>query len=115
MIEMLGIPNCDTIRKARKFLEEQATEFHFRDLRKEELSKKEWQSLIDQDEEGTLVNTKSPNFKKSGYSKEDMSKKTNKLNLLLEKPTLMKRPTLLKDGKIYCIGFNEEIYKQLKR
>ncbi|MEC9283424.1 MAG: arsenate reductase family protein [Bdellovibrionota bacterium] len=115
MLVMLGIPNCDTVRKARQKLEELGLEFQFRDLRKEELSAKEWKNLISQDSEGKLINTKSPNFRKSGFSKEDMDKDKNKLALLLEKPTLMKRPNLLLNDEIYCIGYDEEKYEDLTK
>lgn len=112
---MIGIPNCDTVRKARQKLDELGLDFEFRDLRKAPLNTKEWKALIAQDEEGKLINTKSPNFRKSGFSKEDMEKDKNKLALLLEKPTLMKRPNLLLNDEIYCIGYVEEKYEDLAK
>ncbi|MAF92418.1 MAG: arsenate reductase family protein [Bdellovibrionota bacterium] len=115
MLVMLGIPNCDTVRKARQKLDKLGIEFKFRDLRKEELSEKEWKALIRQDKEGKLINTKSPNFRKSSYTKEDMESDKNKLDLLLEKPTLMKRPNLLLNDEIYCIGYDEEKYEKLAK
>ena len=111
MITMLGIPNCDTVRKARKFLREYQVEYEFRDLRKKPLSAANWQDLLGQDEENKLLNTKSSSFRQFGVKASELDQ-AKKLEMLQAKPTLMKRPTLLKDGQLFAIGFSEALYQQ---
>lgn len=108
---MLGIPNCDTVKKARVFLEENKIDYKFRNLKKEPLSKEEWKKLISQDKEDKLINTRGPSFRKTGLNKEDLTA-VNKLEILLENPSIMKRPTLLKVDKIQSIGFSVEEFSK---
>lgn len=105
-LAMLGIPNCDTIKKARKYLEEKGVDFHFRDLRKEPLSSDEWQALIDADNEGKLINSRSPTLRKMGISKADLADKGTCLKALTENPAVMKRPTMTQNGQLLCIGLD---------
>ena len=67
MICMYGIPNCDSIKKAKEHLKKRNVDFQFRDVRKEPLSDTEWKSLLKQDKDNLLVNAKSPNFRKNGF------------------------------------------------
>lgn len=110
-LTMLGIPNCNTVKKARDFLENNDIEYGFRDLKKEPLSKDEWEALIAQDKENKLINTRGPSFRKTGLSKEQLTEK-NKLKILLENSSVMKRPTILKSKKIQSIGFDEKEFEK---
>lgn len=113
MLKVYGIPNCSTVRKARNFLEDKGFEYEFRDIRKEELSKKEWEALAKADKESRLVNTKSPSFRKLEIPKEEVSTIKAKVDVLLQAPTCMKRPLLVKSNKILSYGFEEEVYRAL--
>ena len=115
MYVLLGIPNCDSVRKAKKYLEANNYNFKFRDIRTEPLSSTEWQRLVAQDADQQLVNWKSPNFKKLGLTREQLQSEKAVVQVLLQNPTLMKRPSLLRDGKICCIGWSETFYHQLPR
>ena len=112
MLEMLGIPNCDTVRKARKYLEEKEITYTFRDIRKEPLSAEEWRRLVDQDASNQLINTRSPSFRKTGVSKDELDA-ARKVDVLLEQPTSMKRPTLVRDDALVASGFQEAVYAGL--
>jgi len=108
-LEMLGIPNCNTIKKAKTYLEQKGVTYSFRDVRKNPLSQEEWASLVDQDVEGKLINTKSPSFRKAGVSKDDLNRES-KIEVLKNHPTAMKRPTMVKDGKLAISGFSESAF-----
>ena len=109
---MLGIPNCDTVAKARKFLEKKGKPFQFRDIRKQPLSADEWEQLVRQDTHERLVNTRSPSFRKTGALKSELTPE-KKVEILQLQPTAMKRPVLLDQGRIGAIGFDESNYAQL--
>lgn len=110
MLTMLGIPNCDTVKKARKFLDANNVPFIFRDIRKDPLDSKEWEALITGDTAGTLINTRSPSFRKTGYKAADMDTDARKLEVLQAQPTAMKRPAMVQDGALLGTGFSEEVF-----
>jgi len=107
---MLGIPNCDTIKKAKKFLEANRVDFQFRDLRKEPLAEEEWRGLAKGDEDDKLINTRSPSFRKTGLKPADLDE-DNKVKVLLAQPTAMKRPAMLVDGQLRTVGFSEDLFQ----
>lgn len=109
---LLGIPNCDTVKKARVFLQERDLPFTFRDLRKNPLSAEEWRALVEQDSAGTLINTRSPSFRKTGHPAKGLDAET-KVAVLLAQPTAMKRPALLRDQQLLAVGFDRDFYAQL--
>lgn len=105
-LTMLGIPNCDTIKKARKYLDEKGVAFYFRDLRKEPLANSEWQALIAADADGVLINSRSPTLRKMGIAKADLADKAVCLKALSDNPAVMKRPTMVQEGDLVCVGFD---------
>lgn len=112
-LELLGIPNCNTVKKARTFLEERDVAFNFRDLRKQPLDAAEWRAIVDQDQDGSLINTRGPSFRKTGVSKDQLGDPEIVTEMLLQTPTAMKRPAVLIDGKLWGVGFKEEQFQQL--
>jgi Spx/MgsR family transcriptional regulator len=108
---MYGIPNCDTVKKARTVLEKKKIDYDFIDFKKtaptvEDL--KRWEKSF-----GELpVNKKGPTFRKI---KDEYDKATPKeqLALLIENTSAIKRPILEKGSKIVCFGYDEDTYKNL--
>ena len=114
MLTMLGIPNCDTVRKARRWLEERDIAYRLRDVRKQPLSTDEWRNLLTQDREGKLLNTRGPSFRESGLTAAELTADT-RLQVLDEHPTAMKRPVMLAGDRLLGIGFSEELFSALER
>ena len=86
--------------------------YTFRDLRKEPLDADEWRPLIEGDQEGVLINTRSPTFRKTGYKAADLTNEI-RLEVLLSAPTAMKRPALVRDGALLSVGYNEAFFDSL--
>lgn len=107
--KMYGIPNCDTVKKARTFLEKNKINYDFIDFKKtapttEDI--KRWEKHF-----GELpANKKGPTFRKI---KEDFDSATpvKKIQLLIDNSSAIKRPILEKNSKVVCIGFDEKTYK----
>ncbi len=89
MWTVLGIPNCDSVRRTRNFLETEQKPFEFRDIRKNPLSEQEWRALIAEDKHNELVNTRGTTFRKSPVTKEDLNDPEVVVKLLMESPTVM--------------------------
>lgn len=111
MYTMYGIPNCDTVKKARKALESKGLDYEFFNFKKETPTStmiKRWETFF-----GDLpANKRGPTFRKI---KEDYEagKKSDKVKLLLENLSAIKRPILEKKGKVVAIGFDEDVYSSL--
>lgn len=109
--KMYGIPNCDTVKKARQALEKKKIAYDFVDFKKtpptiEDL--KRWEKVF-----GELpANKKGPTFRKIKEAFEAASPK-EQINLLLENTSAIKRPILENGSKVVCFGYDEEAYKNL--
>jgi Spx/MgsR family transcriptional regulator len=108
---LYGISNCDTVRKARKFLENQQVDFQFHDFRKDGLDVatiQNWLKTIDFSE---LLNKRSTTWK--NLSESDRQAIENQdLTLLAQNPTLIKRPVLVTENTL-LVGFNLERYQEV--
>ncbi|MBT8141451.1 MAG: Spx/MgsR family RNA polymerase-binding regulatory protein [Gammaproteobacteria bacterium] len=111
-IKLLGIKNCDTVRKARNWLKAHDIEFEFQDIRDEVLSKKEWTEIVKNADSDKIVNTRGTSWRKLSDTEKDTSSNAKIINLLSEHPTVMKRPLLI-SGKTYHIGFKPDEYEKL--
>ncbi|WP_251359430.1 arsenate reductase [Kangiella sp. TOML190] len=112
MVKIYGIPNCDTVRKAVKWLEAQAIEHEFIDYRKNPLAKAEiarWDKAIGWE---SLLNKRSTAWRPLEQSVKDTIDRESALQLMLDKVTLIKRPVLVKGDAIY-LGFKPEQYQEI--
>ena len=111
-MKLLGIKNCDTVRKARKWLDANNFEFDFIDIRDEPVSKPEWKKIVANTDSEILINKRGTSWRKLDDADKDISSATKVINLLVKNPTVMKRPLLI-DNDTYHIGFKPEQYTEL--
>ncbi|MCF6345362.1 MAG: arsenate reductase [Thiomicrorhabdus sp.] len=114
---LYGIPNCDTVRKARKFLEAHQLNYQFHDFKKEGLSLSLIQSWLTQHPIEKLVNKRSTTWKQLSDAQKTQLMSQENLSILTEYPTLIKRPVLQIENKTQqaiMIGFDEKSYQSLK-
>lgn len=111
MYKLFGIPNCDTVKKARTFLEKKGVDYEFVDFKKSAPSPqdiKRWEEKF-----GDLpVNTKGPTYRKNKEEYEALTP-AQKVKFLTTQTSMIKRPILEKNGKVLAFGFDEETYKSL--
>jgi len=112
-ISLYGIPNCDTVKKARTWLAEQDHDFTFHDFKKQGLERAtaaEWLTQIDWQ---TLVNRKGTTWRNlSDERKAAVTDNASALDLILETPSVVKRPVLDRGGK-FSVGFSDAMYQDL--
>lgn len=111
MIKLFGIPNCDTVKKARTFLEKKQVSFEFVDFKKykptnDDISR--WSEVFG----GLPVNTKGVTYKKHKEQFEGLSPK-EQVKFIQENTSMIKRPVLEKDGKVLAFGFDEDKFLTL--
>jgi len=111
MTTVYGIKNCDTVKKALKWLENNAVTFQFHDLRQDGIESADLKQWIDSVGWETLLNRRSTTWRQLGErDKNDID--TNKaISLMLDNPTLIKRPVITR-GKTVLVGFKETEYQK---
>jgi Spx/MgsR family transcriptional regulator len=105
-----GISNCDTVRKARRWLEQNEHAFAFHDFRRDGLDRALLQRWLDQLPIEQLVNRRGTSWRQLSEAQRD-ALLAGELSLILEQPTLIKRP-VLELGEQILIGFKEDEYRQ---
>jgi len=106
---MYGIPNCDTIKKARTWLDGRGIPYRFHDFRAEGLDKATLEGWVVKVGWQVLLNKSSTTFRGlSDADKQDMNEDKAKA-LLLAHPTMIKRPVLDMGGKV-LVGFKPDVY-----
>jgi len=112
MMTLYGIKNCDTVKKARSWLDKHGVEYRFHDFRADGLNAVQVKSWIAEIGLETLVNKRSTTWKELSDSiKENFSAETA-VTTIVEHPTLIKRP-LLDTGTQKIIGFKDTDYQSI--
>ncbi len=112
MFTLYGIKNCDTVKKARRWLEDNNVEFTFHDFRADGLNQDQVQAWLDELGHAVLVNKRSTTWKQLDDGQKDQALGNAAAALLVEHPTLIKRP-VLDTGKQRQVGFSAANYQAL--
>lgn len=112
MIKLYGIKNCDTVKKARRWLEDNAVDYQFQDFRIDGLDKKQLTSWVETLGWEVIVNKRSTTWRNLTDKEKEISTNIQATKLLVANPTLIKRPVVEKN-KILLVGFKEAEFKKL--
>lgn len=110
-ITLYGIKNCDTVKKARRWLDDNGIPYHFHDLRTDGLDAPRvdaWLQELGLD----LVNRRSTSWKALDEQTRSELNAGNATEVILAQPTLIKRP-LLDTGAERRVGFKPAEYEAL--
>ncbi|MET0547140.1 MAG: ArsC family reductase [Caulobacterales bacterium] len=107
---MYGIKNCDTIKKARTWLDDHGVKYAFHDYKSEGVTKETLQSWMKTVSWEVLLNKAGTTFKKLPDSKKEGVDAAKAMTLMLEQPSMIKRPVLDVGGKL-LVGFKPDIYE----
>ena len=111
-ITLYGIPNCDTVKKARTWLVDNGIDATFHDFKKQGLDRATAQAWLEQLDWEVLVNRKGTTWRKlPDERRAAVTDKASALELVLEQPSVIKRPVLDRDGA-YQVGFSAGQYQQ---
>ena len=109
MVTLFGIKNCDTVKKARRWLDAENIEYQFHDFRVDGISQEQIISWLQASSLETLINKRSTTWKALSDTEKASINMTNAVPLILEHPTLIKRPLLAIDADVH-LGFNDKTY-----
>ena len=105
-----GISNCDTVKKAKNWLDSHNIDYQFHDFRKDGINKdiiNGWLNTVAWDK---ILNIRSTSWRNLDASTQQAINATNVVDLLVENPTLIKRP-VLDVNDIITVGFNSDTYQ----
>lgn len=114
MITIFGIPNCDTIKKTRKWFDSNNIVYHFHDFRTQGISEERLKQWCADKGWETLLNKRSTTWKELPIDEQQRIKNTSSaIALMLQNPTIIKRPVIEIDDKIVVIGYDDTIFKKI--
>ena len=108
-ITMFGIPNCDTIKKAKKWLEAENVAFDFHDYRKQGIDAAMVTEFCNALGWEQVLNKRGTTFRQLTQEQKDALNEENAIALLVENPAMIKRP-ILKVEDLLHIGFKADQY-----
>ena len=114
MIPLYGIKNCDTVKKARAWLEQHDVAYRFHDLRSDELDAPQLKRWIKAVGWETLLNTRGTTWRQLPEADRQGVDAAGAVRLMLAHPTLIKRP-VLETGATVIVGFSVASYAPLQR
>ncbi|QFU74931.1 ArsC family reductase [Halioglobus maricola] len=112
MITLYGIKNCDSVKKARKWLDAKGVDYRFHDFRVDGVSASDVANWLDALGWETVVNRRSTTWKGLSPEQRENMDRDSALAAILEEPTLVKRPLLDAGGEYHC-GFKDASYQQI--
>jgi len=112
-MKLYGIANCDTVKKARAWLAAHGAQVEFHDFRKHGINKTMLLNWVQQTNWDTLLNRRGTTWRQLPESvKTATDTAAAAIDLMLEKPSVIKRPVLEYGGKLY-VGFDEATYQSI--
>jgi arsenate reductase (glutaredoxin) len=112
-LTVYGIPNCDTVKKARTWLTAGAHAFDFHDFKKQGLARETVAAWLAQMQWETLVNRKGTTWRNLPEDrKAAVIDAASALELMLEFPSVIKRPVLQGLPELH-VGFSDAQYRQI--
>ncbi|WP_072375333.1 ArsC family reductase [Hyphomicrobium sp. NDB2Meth4] len=111
-ITIYGIPNCDTMKKARTWLDEHGVAYDFHDYKKAGIDRDRLEGWAKKVGWETLLNRAGTTFRKLPDNDKQGLTEKKAIALIQAQPSLIKRPVLdLGRGKL-LVGFKPEVYAE---
>ena len=109
MTTLYGIKNCDTVRKARRWLQENGIDYRFHDVREDGINETMVTSWVNSLDWKLLLNRRSSSWRQLPGAVREHLDRNAALKIMLEHPTIIKRP-LLEHHKQLHPGFSSGQY-----
>jgi arsenate reductase len=114
MLTLYGIPNCDTVKKARAWLDGRGVAYRFHDYKKAGISKEKLDAWLNQVPWERLVNRAGMTFRQLPEAQKPTDA-ASAVVAMLANPSLIRRPLIEADGKVLTLGFKAEEFEEKYR
>jgi arsenate reductase len=112
LITLYGIPNCDTVKKARAWLDARGTAYVFHDYKKAGIDRARLEAWVAELGWEALLNRAGTTFRKLADADQANLDAARAVQLMLAAPSMIKRP-VLDTGVRRIVGFRPELYATL--
>lgn len=116
VLTVYGIPNCDTVKKARNWLDAHGIAYTFHDFKKagvDTVLLRGWLAHVSPD---TLVNRRGTTWRAlSDGQKASADTIDDAIALMIDKPSVIKRPVIVAGDHVKAVGFSADQYQSLFR
>jgi Spx/MgsR family transcriptional regulator len=113
-MKLYGIPNCNTVKKAREWLDQHGVAYEFHDFKKQGLASATAENWLTQYPWEKLVNRAGMTWRNlSDSEKTTVTDNASATALMLNKTSVIKRPILEDSNKVLALGFDEALYQQI--
>jgi arsenate reductase len=106
-----GIKNCDTMKKARAWLDKRGVEYAFHDYKSEGIGRAKLEGWAREVGWETLLNRAGTTFRKLPEKEREGIAEKKAIALMLAQPSMIRRPVLEAGGAL-LVGFKPDIYEQ---
>ncbi|MFC4260564.1 ArsC family reductase [Marinobacter lacisalsi] len=113
-MKLYGIKNCDTVKKARKWLDENGIAYEFHDFKKDGLDEtllSRWEQAIGWE---ALINKRGTTWRKLPKELRDTIAAQTAHEIMLDNPSIIKRP-VVESGERVTVGFNADEWAEKYR
>ena len=111
-ITIYGIKNCDTMKKARAWLDKAGVDYVFHDYKSAGIDKERLEKWAKKASWETLLNKTGTTFKKLPDKDKEGLTEAKAIRLMLAQPSMIKRPVLELGGGKLLVGFKPELYEE---
>jgi len=112
MYTLYGIKTCDTVKKARKWLDQQQLAYRFHDYRNDGLDSQLLRHFASRLDWEKMLNRRSTSWRQLSATDKSGMDEEKALQLMMQHPTLIKRP-ILDTGDKLILGFSSDAYQIL--
>jgi arsenate reductase len=114
-ITIYGIKNCDTMKKARAWLDRHGVAYAFHDYKAAGIERERLQRWVDAVGWEALLNRSGMTFRKLPEKSKHVADANAAIALMLAQPSMIRRPVLDLGRGRYLVGFKPELYKDAIR
>jgi arsenate reductase (glutaredoxin) len=111
-ITIYGIKNCDTMKKARAWLDQRGVDYSFHDYKASGIERERLEAWCKKLGWETLLNRNGTTFRKLAERDKDGLDRKKAAALMLAQPSMIKRPVLDLGGDNLIVGFTPELYRE---
>lgn len=111
-VEIYGIKNCDTMKKALKWLDDRGVGYVFHDYKKEGVNADVLKQAITEHGWENVINRRGTTWRNLPEDTKENMDETRALEMAQENPSIIKRPLLLHEDAVF-LGFSEVVYREI--
>lgn len=111
-VVMYGIPNCDTIKKARQWMQQHEVDYRFHNYKKDGVDAAQLAQWAQQLGWDKLINKRGTTWRKLDEDTRNHMDLARALEIMQQNPSIIKRPLIETSAGKLLLGFDEKTYQQ---